>query len=99
MGIVEWVGTPNISDLFPGLKGLGLLGIRKKMDRDTGKTLEIVSGFVKERMKEPEEGGEKKTDLLDVLLDFHSTAGDEPTKLLERDICVFTMVCTCLNLL
>ncbi|KAM7466010.1 hypothetical protein LguiB_013572 [Lonicera macranthoides] len=90
MGMTQLAATPNISDLFPCQKGRDLQGIRRKMDPDMGKTLETVSGFIKERMKEREEGGEKKMDFLDVLLDFQSTADDEPNKLLEQDICVFT---------
>nr|GMD39548.1 cytochrome P450 76A2-like [Ipomoea batatas] len=33
-GVVKWFGTPNISDIFPGLRWLDLQGIRRKVDRD-----------------------------------------------------------------
>jgi len=62
------------------------------MDRDLGKALEIASGFVKERIKEREENGERKMDFLDVLLDYKSKGKDKPAKLSERIVTVFILV-------
>lgn len=79
-GIAEWADSPNISDLFPWLSGLDLQGLRKTMDRDKGKALEIASGFVKQRIIE------RKKDILDASLDFE---GVGPPKLLEENINIF----------
>ncbi|KAA8518636.1 hypothetical protein F0562_016110 [Nyssa sinensis] len=91
MGLMEWTGHPNIADLFPWLRRLDFQGLRKKMDRDLGKALMIASGFVKERIKERQEGGERKKDFLDVLLEFEGNGKDEPSKLSEQDINIFIL--------
>ncbi|KAL2481273.1 Cytochrome [Abeliophyllum distichum] len=69
-GIMEWGGHPNISDLFSWLRWLDLQGLRRKMDRDMGKALDIAATFVKERIEEHKAGGEKREDFLDVLLEL-----------------------------
>ncbi|CAL5387611.1 unnamed protein product [Camellia sinensis] len=76
-----------MADLFPWFRWLDPQGLRRKMDHELGKILAIISGFVKERMKERREGGERRKDLLEVLLDFEGTGGkDEPDKLSEHQI-------------
>lgn len=93
MGIMELSGTPNVSDFLPWLKWLDLQGLRKRMDGDMGKVLEISSGFVKERLKEREAGANKTNDFLDVLLDYEGTEGkDEPAKLTEKEITIIISV-------
>ncbi|KAM3341300.1 cytochrome 76A2 [Capsicum galapagoense] len=91
MRIMEWSGTPNISDIFPRLRRFDLQGLKKKMHREMGKALQIASTFVKERIKERKEGGEKKKDFLDVLLEFEGTGKDEPEKLSEHQINIFIL--------
>ncbi|XP_016450352.1 cytochrome P450 76A2-like [Nicotiana tabacum] len=91
MRIMEWSGNPNVSDIFPCLRRFDLQGLNKKMQRDMGNALEIASTFVKERMKEREDGGEKKKDFLDVLLDFEGSGKDEPAKLTEHQINIFIL--------
>ncbi|XP_019162704.1 PREDICTED: cytochrome P450 76A2-like [Ipomoea nil] len=51
-GVAQWFGTPNISDIFPGLRWLDLQSLKRKADRDVRTTLKIVSTLVKERMNE-----------------------------------------------
>lgn len=91
-GIAEWAGSPNISDLFPRLSGLDLQGLRKKMDRDKGKALEIASGFVKERIKEIEKTRERKKDILDIVLDFEGSRNDEAAIISKKDVNIFILV-------
>ncbi|GAA0186108.1 oxygenase [Lithospermum erythrorhizon] len=91
MGVMEWSGKPNISDLFGFLKSFDLQGLKRKNDRDMGKAMEIVSAFVKERMNEQKEGQEKRKDFLDVLLEFEGNGKDEPDKLSEHNINVFIL--------
>ncbi|KAJ8532768.1 hypothetical protein K7X08_015657 [Anisodus acutangulus] len=91
MRIMEWSGNPNISDIFPSLRRFDLQGLKKKMHREMGKALEIASTYVKERMKEREDGGEKKKDFLDVLLEFEGSGKDEPAKLSEHQINIFIL--------
>ncbi|XP_031103422.1 cytochrome P450 76A1-like [Ipomoea triloba] len=92
MGIMEWGGTPNISDIFPCLRWLDLQGLRGKTDRDLKIALQIVSAFVKERCKEGvQDSGKRKTDFLDVLLRFEGSGKDEPAKLSEHQINIFML--------
>ncbi|KAK3024739.1 hypothetical protein RJ639_044676 [Escallonia herrerae] len=84
-GLMQWGGHPNITDLFPCLGWLDLQGLRKKADRDMGKALEIAFGFVRERVKERQDGGDRRKDFLDVLLEFEGSGKDEPAKLSEKD--------------
>lgn len=93
MGVMEWGGTPNISDIFPCLRWLDLQGLRGKTDRDLKIALQIVSTFVKERCKEGlQDSGKRKSDFLDVLLRFEGIGKDEPAKLSEHQINIFMLV-------
>ncbi|GMN39329.1 hypothetical protein TIFTF001_008548 [Ficus carica] len=86
-GLMEWSGHANVADFFPWLRRLDPQGLRRKMERDMGKAIEIVSKFVKERMSE--RGGlcvAEKKDFLDVLLDFESNGKDEPAKLTDHQL-------------
>ncbi|GAA0168432.1 oxygenase [Lithospermum erythrorhizon] len=88
----HWAACPNISDLFEFLKPFDLQGLQRNMNRDLGHLLEIVSKFVKERMKEREDPCREKTDdFLDVLLDFEGKGGEEPKKLSEHNIFIFIL--------
>ncbi|KAG9134947.1 hypothetical protein Leryth_001244 [Lithospermum erythrorhizon] len=88
----SWGGEPNVSDYFTWLKPFDLQGLKRNMDRDMGKALEIVSGYVKERLEENQQGGKKqKKDLLDILLDFEGNGTDEREKLSEHTISVFLL--------
>ncbi|KAK9079329.1 hypothetical protein SSX86_001000 [Deinandra increscens subsp. villosa] len=97
LGLMEWGGHPNISDLYPWLKRFDLQGLRRKMDRGMGRAIEIASGWVKERVeKRSKEAGqrdddERRKDFLDVLLDYEGTGKDEPEKMSERDITIFIL--------
>ncbi|KAL8105735.1 hypothetical protein AgCh_029504 [Apium graveolens] len=93
-GVAECVGRPNISDLFPWLRWFDLQGLRKTTDRDMGKALQIVSGFVNERLKQRQRNEERATkhkDFLDMLLDFEGSGKDEPAKLSHHQITIFLM--------
>lgn len=94
MGIMEWSGVPNISDIFPCLKMFDLQGLRKKMKRDMGKAIEIIKNFIEERIEERKKGEENKSikDLLDVLLDFEGSGKGEPAKLSEHEITIIILV-------
>ncbi|PWA65213.1 cytochrome P450 [Artemisia annua] len=96
LGLMEWGGHPNISDLYPWLKRFDLLGLRKKMDTDMEKALEIATGWVEERVEERRREvahlGERRKDFLDVLLDHHEGTGkDEPERMSHRDITIFIL--------
>ncbi|KAK2983746.1 hypothetical protein RJ640_024099, partial [Escallonia rubra] len=91
-GLIQLGGHPNITDLFPCLGWLDLQGLRKKTDRDVGKALEIAFGFVREHLKEREDGRDMSKDFLDVLLKFEGSRQDEPTKLSEKDITIVILV-------
>lgn len=94
MGLMEWSGHANISDVFPCLRRFDLQGLRRNMDRDIGKALAIAAEFFKERAQEKEQqtGGNRTTDFLDVLIEFRGKGKDEPPRLQERDINIFILV-------
>ncbi|KAM7507699.1 hypothetical protein LguiA_018152 [Lonicera macranthoides] len=94
MRLFECLGLTNISDVFPWLRWFDLQGIRKKMDCEMGKVLEITSGFVKQRIIEREkEKGRKsgRKDVLDILLDFESSENDKQANLSEKQISIFVL--------
>ncbi|GJR08188.1 cytochrome P450 76A2-like protein [Tanacetum coccineum] len=96
LGLMEWGGHPNISDLYSWLKRFDLQGLRKKMDTDMKKALEIATGWVEERVeerrKEVAHRAERRKDFLDVLLDHHEGTGkDEPERMSQRDITIFIL--------
>ncbi|XP_009786696.1 cytochrome P450 76A1-like [Nicotiana sylvestris] len=90
-GIMQWAGVPNISDIFSCLKRFDIQDLRKKMEHDMGKAKEITFGYLKERIEEGQKGGEKRKDLLDVLLDFEGSGKDEQAKLSEHEITMTIM--------
>ncbi|WOH13205.1 hypothetical protein DCAR_0832714 [Daucus carota subsp. sativus] len=99
-GFHQCLGRPNISDLLPWLRRFDLQGIRRKMDQDLGKCLEIISVFVKERVKQRQlqESSQQRQlqessqqDFLDVLLDYRGSGNDEPAKLSEFQVTIFLM--------
>lgn len=92
-GFHKCLGRPNISDLLPWLRRLDLQGIRKQMDCNLGKALEIISIFVKERVKQrqQQELSSQQQDFLDVLLDYRGTGKDEPEKLSDSQVTIFLM--------
>ncbi|WOH13217.1 hypothetical protein DCAR_0832726 [Daucus carota subsp. sativus] len=93
-GFSECVTSPNISDLFPWLGWLDLQGLRARTDRDLGKAIKIISGFVDDRVKQRQHREGKATDhkdFLDVVLDFEGTAKDEPEILSHHQITIFLL--------
>ncbi|GAA0173907.1 oxygenase [Lithospermum erythrorhizon] len=73
-----WCSSPNLADLIGWLKPFDPQGLRRNADRDMAKLLDIVSGFIKERMEEKQEDKESK-------------GADEPEKLSEHNISVFIL--------
>lgn len=97
MGLMEWSGHANLGDFFPILRRLDPQGLRRKMERDVGKALEIASKFVKERLEQKDKNvtgtsDEKRKDFLDVMLDFEGNGKDEPAKVSEKDLNIFILV-------
>lgn len=98
MGLMEWGGHANLADFFPWLRWLDPQGLRRKMERDLGKAMEIASRFVTERKNEQEKDKERRKDFLDVLLEFEGAGKDEPAKISDRDLNVFILVSSSLPL-
>lgn len=90
-GLMEWAGHANLADFFPWLRRLDLQGLRKNMERDLGKAMEIASKFVKERVEDKKVTSDSRKDFLDVLLEFRGSGKDEPDKLSERDLNIFIL--------
>ncbi|KAG6640492.1 cytochrome P450 76A2-like [Carya illinoinensis] len=93
MKLMEWSGHANMADYFPWLRRLDPQGLRRNMERDLGKAMEIASRFVKERVKDRQVGGGEKIrkDFLDVLLEFEGNGKDEPAKISDRDLNIFIL--------
>ncbi|WJZ93693.1 hypothetical protein VitviT2T_012614 [Vitis vinifera] len=83
---MESSGHTNFADFFPWLKWLDPQGLKKRMEVDLGKSIEIASGFVKERMRQGRAEESKRKDFLDVLLEFQGDGKDEATKISEKGI-------------
>ncbi|KAF5188077.1 Cytochrome p450 [Thalictrum thalictroides] len=91
-GLIEAAGQPNVADFFPLLKWFDPQGIRKKMDRHLGKAVQIVAGFVKERIEGQNSGEQKnRKDFLDALLEYEGEEV-EHSKISERDLVIMIMV-------
>ncbi|KAJ9181460.1 hypothetical protein P3X46_009588 [Hevea brasiliensis] len=80
--VMEWSGKPNLADFMPFLKGLDPQRIKKNMERDLGRTMKVVEGFVRQRT------GERKLiknregrDFLDALLEYKGDGEDGPDEI------------------
>lgn len=94
-GLMEWGGHANVADFFPWLRWLDPQGLRRKMERDLGKAMEIASKFVKERknsIEQEKDNKERRKDFLDVLLEFEGNGKDEPAKISDRELNIFILV-------
>ncbi|XP_061340228.1 cytochrome P450 76A1-like [Gastrolobium bilobum] len=89
MGLMEWGGHPNVTDLFPWLRWLDPQGLKKKMDRDMGIALGIASRFVKERLEEQRDNNSR--DFLDVLLEFQNSESQEAHNISNKDLNIFIL--------
>ncbi|PON56113.1 Cytochrome P450, E-class, group I [Parasponia andersonii] len=90
--LMEWGGHANLADFFPWLRWLDPQGLRRKMERDLGKAMEIASKFVKERKNEQvNRDKERRKDFLDVLLEFEGNGKDEPANISDRDLNIFIL--------
>ncbi|KAK6152338.1 hypothetical protein DH2020_014973 [Rehmannia glutinosa] len=71
---MEYAGKPNVADFLPGLKWVDPQGIRRKTQFHVKRAFDVAGEFLKERMREMENGSgfEKKDrkDYLDVLLEY-----------------------------
>ncbi|KDP27487.1 hypothetical protein JCGZ_20022 [Jatropha curcas] len=91
MGLMETSGYANVADYFPWLRWLDPQGLKRRMDKELGKALEIASKFVKERIEEKKVVGDRRKDFLDVLLEFEGNGKDEPAKISDRDTNIFIL--------
>lgn len=92
MGLMEWSGYANMADYFPWLRWLDPQGLKRKMERDLGKALEIASKFVKDRVRDETVVGDKRKDFLDVLLEYEGNGQDEPAKISDREVNLLILV-------
>ncbi|KAI5425629.1 hypothetical protein KIW84_031445 [Lathyrus oleraceus] len=92
MGLMEWTGHANVSDLFPWLRWLDPQGLRRKMDRDMGKALKFASTFVKERLDlEGVRDDDRTRDFLDVLLEFQRNENQNSLNISDKDLNIFIL--------
>nr|XP_043615963.1 cytochrome P450 76A2-like [Erigeron canadensis] len=94
--LMELGGSPNISDFLPWLKWFDLQGLRKKLDQDTRKAIEIAMAWVEDRVIERRTEAtsheqEKRKDFLDILLDYEGIGNDEQGKMSKKDISIFIL--------
>ncbi|XP_047326356.1 iridoid oxidase-like [Impatiens glandulifera] len=91
-----WTAKPNLSDYFPMLKRLDLLGIKKGMMKDMGTCLKMVENFVKERVVQEErfksrEDYNRKKDFLDVLMEFQGDNREGLSRVSEENLNILIM--------
>ncbi|XP_062205644.1 geraniol 8-hydroxylase-like [Phragmites australis] len=83
VGIMEAVGSPNLSDFFPALAGADLQGWRRRLARLFARQHRIFDTEIDGRLRGRETGEPRKNDFLDLLLDV--AAKDDNTAGLDRD--------------
>lgn len=90
---ISWNGKPNVVDTFGFLKWLDPQGIRRNTEKHLKELLNLVSGFVKERIQEKQLGREKETrDFLDALLEYEGDGKGASEKLSEKNVTIFILV-------
>lgn len=89
---MEWVGKPNMSDYFPFLRSLDPQGIRRNMMKDMGCVLQIISGYVKERLDEQKLLNDEKKDFLDGLIKYEGDGKEGPDRLSDQNINIIVTV-------
>lgn len=93
VGALENSGYANVADLFPWLRWLDPQGYEKKQRVLLGKTMEMASRFLRERIEEREitVREERRKDFLDLLIEFKGNGKDEPETLSDHEIKVFIL--------
>ncbi|GLT64363.1 hypothetical protein SLA2020_368630 [Shorea laevis] len=87
---MKWGGMPNVVDFFPVLKWWDPQGIKTNMKRDMGQVMEIIAGFLKERIDEKRMEKENQTkDFLDVVLEHQGK--EEADKLTQHNVIIFIL--------
>ena len=82
-GIMEGLGTPNVSDFFPVLAPADLQGMRWRLARLFARLHAVFDAEVDQRLRGREAGQPRKNDYLDVLLDV--AASEDGKDLLDRE--------------
>lgn len=98
---VEWLGMMNLADVWPILKWLDPQGLKRRMNRDLGKAMEIVAGFMKDRVEEkkgqPTGGGGKKDfsegkkDFLSSILDYEGDVKEGISNITDNNIVILIL--------
>ncbi|XP_021678840.2 iridoid oxidase [Hevea brasiliensis] len=89
--VVVWAGKPNVADFLPFLQWLDPQRLKKNMLKDLGRTMEIIEGFVKERIEQHKRNEEKAKDFLDALLEFEGDGKDWPEKIPYEKIIIIIL--------
>ncbi|KAJ9134885.1 hypothetical protein P3X46_032130 [Hevea brasiliensis] len=89
--VAVWAGKPNVADFLPFLKWLDPQGLKKNMLKDLGRAMEIIEGFVKERINEHKRNEEKAKDFLDTLLEFEGDGKDWNEKIPYEKIIIIIL--------
>ncbi|KAM6589586.1 hypothetical protein CsatA_012191 [Cannabis sativa] len=82
-------GKPNLSDYFPVLRKLDLLGLRRSMTFHFGKLKGFFDGVITQRLKQREEsnspnGEEENNNMLDTLLNYMASKENREIQLLNK---------------
>ncbi|PIN06798.1 Cytochrome P450 CYP2 subfamily [Handroanthus impetiginosus] len=78
----EFAGKANVADFFPVLKWVDPQGIRKRTQFHVKRAFDVAGEFLKERMREMENGSgteKRRKDYLDVLLEYGGDDVEGPT--------------------
>ncbi|KAF2289776.1 hypothetical protein GH714_038578 [Hevea brasiliensis] len=80
--VMEWSGKPNLADFLPFLKGLDPQRIKKNMERDLGRTMKVLEGFVRQRIEERKLMKKREgRDFLDALLEYEGDGKGGPDEI------------------
>ncbi|KAJ1288196.1 hypothetical protein BS78_02G072200 [Paspalum vaginatum] len=84
--IMEAVGIPNISDVFPGLAAADLQGWHRRLVRLFARLHRIFDEEIDGRLRRRDAGEPRKNDFLDLLLDT-AEDGDDKERLDHHTLC------------
>ncbi|KAK4419312.1 Iridoid oxidase [Sesamum alatum] len=91
--VLELAGTPNIADYLPYLKWMDPACMKRKMNKNLGRTMKISSKFIQERLNNRKAGKfQEKKDFLDVLLEYEGDGKDGPDRITEKNINIIITV-------
>ncbi|XP_065855845.1 iridoid oxidase-like [Euphorbia lathyris] len=89
--VMNWSGKPNLADFMPYLKVFDPQRIRKNMEIELGRTMNVLEKFMKERIEDRKSTKERDAkDFLDTILEYESN-GNGPDKISTHNMLIIIL--------